>query len=143
MPKASCTRCGQRIDYDADVEGEEVICPGCDNITRLVSEEPESTSKSEPPALATPEPPNQPPALPQKPKPRPPKSAMAVPVALPIKHPAPEFDAEEEEPVRKRGSVNVTMSIETLEKIKKYAPITLVAFLMIGFAIYYFVLRKS
>lgn len=35
MPVSQCTRCDQLIDYDASHEGEEVLCPACDNITRL------------------------------------------------------------------------------------------------------------
>ncbi len=35
MPKCACTRCGQHIEYENSYEGEEVICPGCDNITML------------------------------------------------------------------------------------------------------------
>ena len=35
MRISRCTRCDQLIDYDAPYEGEEVLCPACDNITRL------------------------------------------------------------------------------------------------------------
>jgi len=35
MRISRCTRCDQLIEYDDAHEGEEVLCPGCDNITRL------------------------------------------------------------------------------------------------------------
>jgi hypothetical protein len=35
MPVSQCTRCDQLIEYDASHEGDEVLCPACDNITRL------------------------------------------------------------------------------------------------------------
>jgi len=35
MRISRCTRCDQLIEYDASYEGEEVLCPACDNITRL------------------------------------------------------------------------------------------------------------
>lgn len=51
MPISRCTRCDQLIDFDASHEGDEVLCPACDNITRLVAlpedELPAETSDSE------------------------------------------------------------------------------------------------
>jgi hypothetical protein len=35
MRISCCTRCDQLIEYEAPFEGEEVLCPSCDNITRL------------------------------------------------------------------------------------------------------------
>ena len=35
MRISCCTRCDQLIEYDESYEGEEVLCPACDNITRL------------------------------------------------------------------------------------------------------------
>lgn len=36
MRISCCTRCDQLIEYEKAFEGEEVLCPACDNITRLV-----------------------------------------------------------------------------------------------------------
>jgi len=35
MRISQCTRCDQLIEYDEPYEGDEVLCPACDNITRL------------------------------------------------------------------------------------------------------------
>ena len=42
MPVSKCTRCDQLIEYDAPHEGDEVLCPACDNITLLLELPPET-----------------------------------------------------------------------------------------------------
>jgi len=65
MPKCACTRCGQHIEYDAAYEGQEVICPGCDNITML------KAAAAIPPATQPPPPGSPAPAKPAVPTPKP------------------------------------------------------------------------
>ncbi len=40
MPSTTCARCGHPINYEVEREGQETICPGCQNIALLVPEGP-------------------------------------------------------------------------------------------------------
>ncbi len=56
MAKAICKRCGQHIEYEPDMEGQDVICPGCENIIRLLNAESTPKAESEPDSKPTPDP---------------------------------------------------------------------------------------
>jgi len=78
MPKSACSRCQQNIEYDASYEGQEVVCPSCDNITILKSNEPD---RSIPVASPIPSPSDPAPAQPAVPQP--PASTARGPATLP------------------------------------------------------------